>query len=69
MARVKDAGEAEEVVRSHYRHSIVDPQPYDFRTNKRGHTWIVKFSLLTVMSNEEEHEWHIKDNGEVVSRK
>ena len=68
MADVNDAREAEEIVEDYYSdRNPLGPQPYGFITQKRGYTWVVKFWIET-LAGEEEHEWRIKDNGEVVHR-
>ena len=68
MADVQDAREAEEIVESYYSNrNPLGPQPYGFRTHKRGYTWVIKFNL-EALAGEKDCEWHIKDNGEVVSR-
>jgi len=56
MPKVKDAREAEKIVRSRYE--ILDSQPYEFKVYKRGYTWVVTYNLLNVLDTER-HEVHI----------
>lgn len=67
MAAVRDAREAEKVVRDHYN-GIMDPHPYGFDTHKQGDTWIVKFKLQGPM-NTKECKWHIKAKDGRVTKK
>jgi len=55
MPQVKDAREAERMVRSRY--GIWDSS-YKFEIRKRGTTWVVTYNVLSV-SDTERHEVHI----------
>lgn len=55
MARVEDAREAEDMVRSRY--SLIDA-PYNFEIHKRGYTWVVTYNMVSVL-DPEKHEVHI----------
>ena len=68
MASVKDAGEAEEIVRSYYQRIPLVPQPHTFRIGTQGYTWIVRFTLDEI-GGSEEHEWRIKRDGNVVKKR
>ncbi len=57
MARVEDAREAEDMVRSLYSNPL-GPHPYDFETHKQGYTWIVTYNVMSVV-DVERHEVHI----------
>lgn len=67
MPKVKDARDAEEMVRSRY--GLLDSQPYELQVRKQGYTWIVTYKLLNVMGGER-HEVHINaQTGNMVTIK
>jgi len=67
MPQVKDAREAEKIVRSRY--GLLDSQPYEFKVHKQGYTWIVTYRLLNVM-DAERHEVRINaQTGNVLTIK
>jgi hypothetical protein len=67
MVDVKDAREAEQLVRSEYS-GVFDLKPQNFQTSKRGDTWIVKFKQQGPLSVKD-CEWHIKSKGGKVIKK
>ncbi len=61
MTKVLDAREVQQMVNSYYEERDplhIGAHPYNFRINKQGFTWIVKFTLDNIMDSEE-HEIHI----------
>jgi len=65
MAKVKDAGAVERMIRLSYP-GIMEPKPFNFNITKQGYTWIAKYSILSPLMGVEEHERHINANtGEV----
>jgi hypothetical protein len=58
MTKIKDARQAEDMVRSLYPNPILDPSPCNIETHKQGYTWVVTYDIQTVM-RVEKHRVHI----------
>jgi hypothetical protein len=60
MARVKDAGEAQNIVWDYYKENGgPEPRFVSDGTRIRGSVWVVKYYLLTDRSRDELHKAHI----------
>jgi hypothetical protein len=61
MVKVKDASEAERMILYSFP-GITEPKPINFRIQKTGNTWVVKFDIINAIFGVEEHERHINAN-------
>ena len=68
MAKVNNVGQAEDIVYNYYRKDILNPPPIDFKTHKQGRTWIVKYRIISVISDDDEHEANINaETGDILT--